>query len=57
MASLDSLQSALDYRFRDPGLLERALTRPLTPIEWNEADNPAPVVDSDDGDVETVITH
>src|SRR5690606_21054315 len=38
-------------------VLERALTRPLTPIEWNEADNPAPVVDSDDGDVETVITH
>jgi ATP-dependent Lon protease len=38
-------------------VLVRALTRPLTPIEWNEADHPAPVVDPDEGDVETVITH
>jgi ATP-dependent Lon protease len=38
-------------------VLVRALTRPLTPIEWNEADHPAPVAEPDDGDVEAVITH
>ncbi|HEX2558942.1 endopeptidase La [Phenylobacterium sp.] len=39
-------------------VLVRALTRPLTPIEWNEADHPAPVnVETDGDDVEAVITH
>ncbi len=36
MASLDSLQSALDYRFRDAGLLERALTHRSHGMPHNE---------------------
>ncbi|WP_368648107.1 ribonuclease III [Castellaniella ginsengisoli] len=36
MASLDSLQAALDYRFRDGGLLERALTHRSHGMPHNE---------------------
>jgi ATP-dependent Lon protease len=38
--------------------LAEALSRPLTPIEWNEDDQPAPVaVPTDDLDGDAVITH
>jgi ATP-dependent protease La len=38
-------------------VLARALTEPLTPIEWNPADQPAVSVPADDGADEAVITH
>ena len=38
-------------------VLARALTEPLTPIEWNPADEPAVSVPADDGADEAVITH
>jgi ATP-dependent Lon protease len=38
-------------------VLSRALTESLTPIEWNESDQPAVSVPAEEGDVEAVITH
>ena len=38
-------------------VLQHALVRPLVPIEWNEADEKAPVPAGDDGEHAGVITH
>ena len=38
-------------------VLTRALTQPLTPIEWTPPETPAVAVAGDEGDVESVITH
>ena len=38
-------------------VLSRALIQPLTPIEWNPAEQPAVSVPADDGADEAVITH
>jgi ATP-dependent Lon protease len=38
-------------------VLARALTQPLVPIEWNEADQPPVSVAVDETDAESVITH
>ncbi len=39
-------------------VLARALTQPLTPIEWNESEEPvAAPAKADEGDVDAVVTH
>ncbi len=38
-------------------VLSHALIESPTPIEWNEADQPAVTVPPDEGDVESVVTH
>jgi ATP-dependent Lon protease len=38
-------------------VLARALTKPLTPIEWNEDEEPLRASPPVDGEAETVITH
>lgn len=38
-------------------VLARALTQPLSPIEWNPADQPAVSVAADDAGDDSVITH
>jgi len=40
-------------------VLEHALTKPLTPIEWNESDNDSRTVaaDDDDSDASGVVRH
>ncbi|MDI1364631.1 MAG: endopeptidase La, partial [bacterium] len=39
-------------------VLKHALTGPLTPIEWNEADEPiAATAKADEGDADTILTH
>jgi ATP-dependent Lon protease len=38
-------------------VLSHALTRPTTPIEWNEADHPAVAVTPDEIDHDAVVTH
>jgi len=38
-------------------VLTYALVRPLTPIEWSEADHPPVAVPTDEGDAEAMITH
>ena len=38
-------------------VLARALIQPLTPIEWNPAEQPAVSVAADDGSDEAMITH
>ena len=39
-------------------VLKHGLTGPLTPIEWNEADEPiAAATKKDDGDSDAILTH
>ena len=39
-------------------VLKHALTGPLTPVEWNEADEPiAATAKGDEGDVDAILTH